>query len=108
MDDDRLPDAAGRAGGTGNRWLRWWGHGSIMISASQMNQYTAVPHAKIIGGRFTFLPFQSLELGASRIMQWGGKGGLSHLVASGYFTGHDTGTDNEPVNQLVGFDLSSN
>ncbi|WP_410779888.1 capsule assembly Wzi family protein, partial [Klebsiella quasipneumoniae] len=44
------------------------------ISASQMNQYTAVPHTKIIGGRLTFSPFQSLELGASRIMQWGGEG----------------------------------
>ncbi|WFF18164.1 capsule assembly Wzi family protein [Klebsiella pneumoniae] len=31
-------------------------HGSDQISASQMNQYTAVPHAKIIGGRFTFSP----------------------------------------------------
>lgn len=52
-------------------WLRWVGPWQYQISASQMNQYTAVPHAKIIGGRFTFTPFQSLELGASRIMQWG-------------------------------------
>jgi hypothetical protein len=55
-------------------WLRWVGPWQYQISASQMNQYTAVPHAKIIGGRFTFSPFQSLELGASRIMQWGGEG----------------------------------
>lgn len=64
-------------------WLRWVGPWQYQISASQMNQYTAVPHTKIIGGRFTFSPFQSLELGASRIMQWGGKGVLSHLAASG-------------------------
>ena len=47
---------------------------AVQISASQMNQYTVYPHTKIIGGRFTFTPFQSLELGASRIMQWGGQG----------------------------------
>ena len=55
-------------------WLRWVGPWQYQISASQMNQYIAVPHAKIIGGRFTFSPFQSLELGASRIMQWGREG----------------------------------
>ncbi len=64
-------------------WLRWVGPWQYQISASQMNQYTAVPHAKIIGGRFTFSPFQSLELGASRIMQWGGKGALNHSATSG-------------------------
>ena len=40
----------------------WWpgagvGPWQYQIPASQMNQYTAVPHAKIIGGRFTFTPF---------------------------------------------------
>ena len=45
-------------------WLRWIGPWQYQISASQMNQYTAVPHTKIIGGRLTFSPFQSLELGA--------------------------------------------
>jgi hypothetical protein len=37
-------------------WLRWVGPWQYQISASQMNQYTAVPHAKIIGGRLTFSP----------------------------------------------------
>ncbi|MEI7100679.1 capsule assembly Wzi family protein, partial [Klebsiella pneumoniae] len=68
---------------------------------------TAVPHAKIIGGRFTFSPFQSLELGASRIMQWGGEGRPESFSSFwDGFTGHDnTGTDNEPGNQLAGFDF---
>lgn len=67
----------------------------------------AVPHAKIIGGRFTFSPFQSLELGASRIMQWGGEGRPESFSSFwDGFTGHDnTGTDNEPGNQLAGFDF---
>lgn len=88
-------------------WLRWVGPWQYQISASQMNQYTAVPHAKIIGGRFTFTPFQSLELGASRIMQWGGEGRPQSFSSFwDGFTGHDnTGTDNEPGNQLAGFDF---
>ena len=65
-------------------WLRWVGPWQYQISASQMNQYTAVPHTKIIGGRFTFTPFQSLELGASRIMQWGGEGRPESFSESGY------------------------
>ncbi|WP_227634162.1 capsule assembly Wzi family protein, partial [Klebsiella pneumoniae] len=47
------------------------------------------------------------ELGASRIMQWGGEG--RHESFSSFwdgFTGKDnTGTDNEPGNQLAGFDF---
>lgn len=66
-------------------WLRWVGPWQYQISASQMNQYTVYPHTKIIGGRFTFTPFQSLELGASRIMQWGGEGRPQSL--SSFWTG---------------------
>lgn len=88
-------------------WLRWIGPWQYQISASQMNQYTAVPHAKIIGGRLTFFPFQSLELGASRIMQWGGEGRPQSFSSFwDGFTGQDnTGTANEPGNQLAGFDF---
>ncbi|OUH91373.1 hypothetical protein AZ047_000076 [Klebsiella pneumoniae] len=84
-------------------WLHWIGPWQYQISASQMNQYTAVPHTKIIGGRLTFSPFQSLELGASRIMQWGGEGRPQSFSSFwDGFTGHDnTGTDNEPGNQLA-------
>jgi hypothetical protein len=76
-----------------------------------MNQYTAVPHAKIIGGRFTFSPFQSLELGASRIMQWGGEGRPESL--SNFWDGL-TGKDNTatiPMNRATSWPvltLSSN
>ena len=90
-------------------WLRWIGPWQYQISASQMNQYTAVPHTKIIGGRLTFSPFPSLELGASRIMQWGGEGRPESF--SNFWDGL-TGKDNteandpnEPGNQLAGFDF---
>ena len=69
---------------------------------------TAVPHAKIIGGRFTFTPFQSLELGARRALCSRAGKGRPQSFSSFWdgFTGKDnTGTDNEPGNQLAGFDF---
>lgn len=90
-------------------WLRWIGPWQYQISASQMNQYSAVPHAKIIGTRVTVSPFQSLELGGSRIMQWAGKG-RPHSFSNFWdgFTGKDNvngDTSDEPGNQLAGFDF---
>ena len=75
-----------------------------------MNQYTAVPHAKIIGGRFTFTPFQSLELGASRIMQGAGRAtAIIQQFLGWVLLGKDnTGTDNEPGTNWPGLTLSSN
>lgn len=90
-------------------WMNWVGPWQYQISASQMNQYTAVPHTKIIGARLTFSPFQSLEFGASRIMQWGGEG-RPHSLSNFWdgFVGNDnTAPDDpdEPGNQLAGVDF---
>ncbi|MBO2029456.1 hypothetical protein J4734_19770 [Klebsiella pneumoniae] len=51
---------------------------------------------KIIGGRFTFTPFQSLELGASRIMQWVGKWRQSLSNFWDGLTGKDNTAANDP------------
>ncbi|MBZ7673423.1 capsule assembly Wzi family protein [Klebsiella grimontii] len=89
-------------------WLSWIGPWQYQLSASQMSQYAAVPHTKIFGGRLTFSPLTSLELGASRIMQWGGEGRPSSF--SSFWDGL-TGNDNtgdsadDPGNQLAGFDF---
>lgn len=89
-------------------WLSWIGPWQYQLSASQMNQYAAVPHTKIFGGRLTFSPISSLELGASRVMQWGGEGRPSSF--SSFWDGL-TGNDNtgesadDPGNQLAGFDF---
>nr|WP_323809120.1 capsule assembly Wzi family protein [Klebsiella pneumoniae] len=61
-----------------------------------MNQYT-VPHTKIIGGRFTFTPFQSLEL-VLRALCSGGEGrpeSFQQFLGWFYWKRY-TGTDNEP------------
>ncbi|MCL9667443.1 capsule assembly Wzi family protein [Rosenbergiella epipactidis] len=89
-------------------WLNWVGPWQYQISAAQESQYSAVPHTKIIGMRLTVSPFDSLELGASRVMQWGGKGRQQTL---GNFWDGFSGNDNEdsydpdePGNQVAGFD----
>ncbi|MWO66235.1 capsule assembly Wzi family protein, partial [Escherichia coli] len=55
-------------------WLRWIGPWQYQVFAGQLTQYTAYPHTRLTGGRLTLSPFSSLEFGASRVMQWGGKG----------------------------------
>ncbi|MEH2922571.1 capsule assembly Wzi family protein [Samsonia erythrinae] len=88
-------------------WLSWIGRWQYQLSAGQLDQYSSVPDAKIIGGRLAIQPTTFLELGASRIMQWGGEGRPRSW--SSFWDGaagrDNTGTDNEPGNQLAGFDF---
>lgn len=88
-------------------WLNWIGPWQYQITAGELNQYSAVPHTLLTGGRLTFSPLSSLELGASRMMQWGGDGrSKSFSTFMDGFAGQDnTGTGNEPGNQLAGFDF---
>lgn len=89
-------------------WLNWIGPWQYQISASQESQYSAVPHTKIIGMRVSVSPWQSLELGASRVMQWGGQGRPESLgnFWDGFVGDDNTAANdpNEPGNQLAGFD----
>jgi len=88
-------------------WLNWIGPWQYQLTAGELSQYAAVPHTLITGGRLTFSPVSSLELGASRMMQWGGQGrSESFSTFMKGFTGQDnTGSGNEPGNQLAGFDF---
>ncbi|HEJ7994461.1 TPA: capsule assembly Wzi family protein, partial [Serratia liquefaciens] len=89
-------------------WLSWIGRWQYQLTAGQLSQYTAVPDTKLIGGRFTMMPTNFLELGASRIMMWGGSGRPQSW--SSFWdgvTGNDNTGDpkNDPGNQLGGFDF---
>lgn len=88
-------------------WLSWLGRWQYQLSAGQLEQYTAVPDTKIIGGRLVIQPASFLELGASRIMQWGGEGRPRSWNSfwDGIAGRDNTGTPNEPGNQLAGFDF---
>ncbi|KAA8732174.1 capsule assembly Wzi family protein [Acinetobacter qingfengensis] len=57
-----------------NKWLSWIGPWQYQLFAGQLQDYQAVPDAKLLGMRLTVQPLPYLELGASRTLQWGGKG----------------------------------
>jgi hypothetical protein len=90
------------------KWLSWIGPWQYQAFAGQLDDYKAVPDAKLIGLRLTARPFPALEIGASRAIQWGGDGrpeSLSSLWDA--FTGRkdNGGTGKvDPSNQIAGFD----
>ncbi|WP_423941935.1 capsule assembly Wzi family protein [Alcanivorax sediminis] len=93
-------------------WLRWIGPWDLQILAGQLEHDRAVPDAKLLGARFVFKPLDSLQIGLSRLAQWGGEGRPQDLGAfwdavigkdNGETTGFDE--DDDPSNQVAGFDF---
>lgn len=93
------------------KWLSWVGPWQYQAFAGQLDDYQAVPDAKIIGLRLTAQPLPYLELGASRIIQWGGQG-RSQSASSLWdaWIGNDNvyGDTENPSNQIAGFDARLN
>ncbi|WP_411670709.1 capsule assembly Wzi family protein [Acinetobacter baumannii] len=95
-----------------NKWLSWIGPWQYQLFTGQLDDYKAVPHAKLLGMRVTARPVPALEIGASRAIQIGGDGQPDSFKA--YWNaviGKDNGcTENSCVgednasNQLAGFD----
>ncbi|WP_336141802.1 capsule assembly Wzi family protein [Acinetobacter sp. 102] len=89
-----------------SKWLSWIGPWQYQLFGGQLDDYTSIPDAKLVGMRLTAQPLPYLELGASRVMQWGGKGrpeSLSSLWDA--IKGNDNFyNDYEGGNQLAGFD----
>jgi len=83
---------------------------SFTAFAGQFEKERVVPNAKLIGMRFNFRPVEGLEIGLSRLIQWGGEG--QPQSASSFwdsFSGKDNyganGEKQDPGNQLAGIDL---
>ncbi len=55
-------------------WLRWLGPWSATTFLGYGQHNSAVPQTRYWGGRLTLRPVPALELGASRVIQWGGQG----------------------------------
>lgn len=55
-------------------WLRWLGPWSATTFLGYGQRHSAVPQTRHWGGRLTLRPVPALELGASRMIQWGGQG----------------------------------
>lgn len=94
------------------KWLSWIGPWQYQAFAGQLDDYTAVPDAKLIGLRVTAQPLSYLELGASRAIQWGGEGrpeSLSSLWDAFVGSKDNVGADEtDPSNQIAGFDARLN
>lgn len=52
-----------------SKWLSWIGPWQYQAFAGQLNDYTAVPDARLMGLRLTAQPLPYLEIGASRAFQ---------------------------------------
>lgn len=93
------------------KYLNWVGPWQYQLFAGQLDDYTAVPNAKLFGARLTASPMPWLEVGASRSFMWGGDGRPTSFSS---FTDALLGTkdnettagntDEDPANQLGGFD----
>lgn len=84
-------------------WVKNW---SFEMFLGQLESDRAIPSARLTGIRFTFFPIVGLELGMSRVMQWGGEGrdnGLSTFMDS--LTSRGENDERSAGNQLGGFDF---
>lgn len=95
-----------------NKWFSWIGPWQYQAFAGQLDDYDAVPDAKLIGLRLTAQPLPYLELGASRAIQWGGEGRPESLSSlwDAFVGNKDNGGTGEPdpSNQIAGFDARLN
>ena len=94
------------------RWLSWMGPWDLNFIFGQLENERVVADARFFGARLNFRPIQSLEIGISRTAQWCGDGrpcGLDTLLdlLVGKDNVGDSGVtpENEPGNQLAGFDV---
>lgn len=94
------------------KWLSWIGSWQYQAFAGQLDDYKAVPDAKLVGLRFTAQPLPYLEVGASRAFQWGGEGrpeSFSSLWDAFVGNKDNGGTGKaDPSNQVAGFDARLN
>ena len=96
-------------------YLSWVGPWQYQLFAGRIDDYEAVPDAKLFGARLTASPLPWLEVGASRTFMWGGKGRPESLSSFGDALlgtrdndATSKNTDSDPANQLGGFDARVN
>ena len=93
------------------KWLSWIGPWQYQAFAGQLDDYEAIPDAKLLGFRLTAQPLPYLELGASRILQWGGEGRSESFDSLwNAIKGNDNFYDGDldKSNQIAGFDARLN
>lgn len=94
-----------------SKYLKWMGPNKLHIFIGQLESNRGIPQAKLIGTRLTLRPFDSLELGVHRTIQWGGDGqdeSFSNLIktfASVRVDKQDGSLGTVHGNQIAGFDF---
>jgi hypothetical protein len=94
-----------------NPWLQWMGPWSADVFFGRLFGHDVPVRPALIGMRLQLQPFSHLEIGLSRTMQWGGRGReedfktlLRALVGWDNAGSHGVTVENQPGNQLAGFD----
>jgi hypothetical protein len=88
-------------------WLSWLGPWNADVFMGQLRGHDDPARPQFVGMRLQIRPLPSLELGASRTLQWGGKGlDNSAGALANALVGRDNGqsANADPGNQLAGFD----
>ncbi len=94
-----------------SRWLSWLGPWDLTAMMGQLEEERFVPSTLFFGMRVAFRPFSRLEIGVSRTAQWCGDGRpcdfdtfAKLLFGQDNVGGSGIDVNNEPGNQLAGFD----
>lgn len=94
------------------KYLSWLGPWNLVLFAGQLESHRTVPKAKLLAARFSFSPWRKLEFGMSRAAQWGGQGRPQDLASLGRLLfgldnvgSNGINNENQPGNQLAGFDM---
>lgn len=92
------------------KWLSWLGPWTWDMFVAHMEQERHIPNALMAGMRFGFEPFNNFEVGLSRSLQLCGDNrpcGFDTWTRAliGIANFDNTGTENEPGNQLASIDL---
>ncbi|QIO09571.1 capsule assembly Wzi family protein [Acinetobacter lanii] len=93
------------------KWLSWIGPWQYQAFAGQLDDYSAVPNARLLGLRITAQPLPYLEIGGSRILQWGGEGRSENWDSLwNAIKGNDNfdNGDLDKSNQIAGLDARLN
>ena len=98
--------------GFSNPWLAWFGSWNIHAFIGQFTDDRVVNNAKLIGARLDWRPVDFLEIGVSRVVQWGGDDrpqsfeSFIDVVAGRDNTPADQQpVDTDPGNQIGGIDI---
>jgi hypothetical protein len=96
-------------------WLRWLGPWRFTLGVSRMEaEREDVDSPLFLAWRVVIMPFKDMEIGFSRTAQFCGDGlacnlnVFGNLLAGNDNVGVDTTAENEPGNQMAGFDLRWN